>query len=122
VSAHSPLNNKEGCTMRKTLNMFVVSVFCLALGAVGVTGAVAKSTGEILSNSEVTKIVEHKVGSDVLSISLHATKGGHYYYRVTVDNTPDDEVKDVYVNARTGQIVQVIEHPSDMILGEDEAG
>ena len=108
--------------MRKTLNIFVVSMFCMALGAVGVTGAFAKSADGIMSDSEVTKIVEQKVGSDVLSISLHASKGGNYYYRVTVDDTPDDEVKDVFVNARTGKIVQITEHPGEMIDGEDEAG
>jgi len=44
-----------------------------------------------------------------------STKGGNYYYRVTVDNTPDDEVKDVFVNARTGKIVQITEHPGEMM-------
>ena len=40
---------------------------------------------------------------------------------MTIDNTPDDEVKDEFVNTNTGAITQVTEHPNDMILGEDEA-
>jgi len=60
--------------MRKTLNIFVVSMFCMALGVVGVTGAFAKSADGIMTNSAVTKIVEQKVGSNVLSISLYSTR------------------------------------------------
>lgn len=108
--------------MRKTLNILVVSMFCMALGAVGVTGAFAKSADGIMSNSEVIKIVEQKVGSDVLSISLHASKGGNYYYRVTVDDTPNNEVTDVFVNARTGKIVQITAHPGEAIDGDDTVG
>jgi len=108
--------------MRKTFNIFVVSVFCIALGMVGVTGAFARSADGLLSNAEVTKIVAQKVGSDVLSISLRTTRKGNYYYQVTVDNTPTDEVTDVFVNARTGKIVQIIAHPGEAVDGDDTVG
>lgn len=103
---------KEECVMKKPLHFLLAGALCLALGTV----AVVDAKDGILSTKEVTKIVAQKVGSDVQSITLHSTKGGHYYYRLTVDNTPDDEVKDVYVDARNGKIEQVIEHPGDMMF------
>lgn len=108
--------------MKNSFYLLLAGALCLTLGMGAVDKSAAAQKNEILSNAEVIKIVKQKVGSDVLSISLHASKGGHYYYEVTVDNTPDDEAKDVFVNARTGKVVQVIEHPSDMILGEDSEG
>ena len=107
--------------MNNPLYALLVGALCLALGTTSIVEA-KKAKQDILSKTEVSQIVAKKVGSDVLSITLQKTKIGNPYYQVTVDNTPDDEVKDVYVNAHTGKIVQVTEHPNDMILGEDEEG
>ena len=107
--------------MKSSLYLLLAGALCIALGTATVVEA-KKAKDTILSKAEVTKIVAQKVGSDVLSITLLKTKGGNPYYEVTVDNTPDDEAKDVFVNAHTGKIVQVTEHPNDMIFGEDREG
>ena len=105
--------------MRNAMNLLMVSLFCVALGTVAVGEAVAKKTDGLLSTSEAVKVVEQKVGNDVLSVDfLPGKKGSDPYYRITVDNTPNNERKDVFVDARTGKINQVIEHSEDMVGDE----
>lgn len=102
--------------MRNTMNLYMVSLCCMALGTVAVGEAVAKKADGLLSTSEAVKVVEQKVGSDVLSVDfLPGKKGGDPYYRITVDNTPTAERMDAFVDARTGKINQVIEHSADMV-------
>ena len=107
--------------MKNLAYYLLAGALCLALGTASVVEA-KKSKGDMLSETQVSKMVAKKVGSDVQSLTLYKTKHGTPYYRVTVDNTPDDEVKDVYVNAYTGKVLQIVEHPGDMILDQDAAG
>jgi len=60
------------------------------------------------------------VVDDILPVDFLSSKKGDSYYRITVDNTPSAERKDVFVDARTGKINQVIEHSSDAV-GDDPA-
>ena len=101
--------------MRHSMNLLMISMFCLALGAVAVDEASAKKTSGYISASEAVKTVEQKVGSDVLSLDFLKNRKGGPYYRITVDNTPSGERKEVFVDARTGKINGVIEHSASMV-------
>ena len=68
-----------------------------------------------ISASEAVKTVEQKGGSDVLSLDFLKNRKGGPYYRITVDNTPSGERKEVFVDARTGKINGVIEHSASMV-------
>ena len=101
--------------MRHAMNLLMMSLFCMALGAIAVDEATAKKTNALISASDAVKAVEQKVGSDILSLDLLKSKKGDPYYRITVDNTPSGERKDVFVDARTGKINGVIEHSASMV-------
>jgi len=105
--------------MRNSVNLLVVSLFCLALGTVAVGEAGAKKADGLLATSGAVKVVEQAVGTNVLSMDFLSSKKGAPYYRIRVDNTPSAERKDVFVDARTGKINQVIEYSGDAV--EDEA-
>ncbi len=107
--------------MGTSMNFVMVSLFCLAVGTVAVGEASAKKGEGFLSLSEAVKVVEQKVGSDVLSVDFLPSKNGDPYYRLTVDETPTGEKKDVWVDARTGKINQVIEHATGMVDDEPMA-
>jgi len=77
--------------MRNSMNLLMVSLFCMGLGTVGVEEAAAKKANGLLSTSEAVKVVEQKVGNDVLSVDFLPSKKGDPYYRITVDNTPNNE-------------------------------
>ena len=106
--------------MRSSTNFLMVGLFCLALGTMAVSEAAAKKTDGLFTVSEAVKVVEQTVGTDVLSVDLLSSKKGDPYYRITVDNTPSAERKDVFVDAKTGKINQVIEH-SSYEVGDDPA-
>lgn len=106
--------------MRDSVNLLMISLFCIAVSTVAVGEAIAKRADGSLSVSDAVKNVEKSVGEDIFSVDYLSTRKGESYYRITVDNTPSAERKDVFVDARTGKINQVIEH-SGSSVGDDPA-
>ncbi len=104
--------------MRTSMNFVMVSLIGLAIGTGAVGEASANKADGLLSLSDAVKVVEQKIGSDVLSVDFLPSKKGDPYYRLTVDETPTGEKKDVWVDARTGKINQIIEHAAEMVGDE----
>ncbi len=104
--------------MRNSVKFLMVGMFCMAMGTFAVGAAVAKKANGLFTASEAVQVVERSVGNDILSVDFLSSKKGDPYYRITVDNTPSAERKDVFVDARTGKINQVIEH-SGGAVGDD---
>jgi uncharacterized membrane protein YkoI len=89
------------------------------LGASAVHTLAAKEAGETkatISAADAVKIAEKE--GRILSLHRHEypKKTGHYY-RITVVESSENEVKDLYIDAKTGKVVQRIEHPAEMPPG-----
>lgn len=89
------------------------------LGASSVNTVAAKDASgmkDAISAIDAVKIAEKE--GRILSLHHHEypKKAGHYY-RITVVETSENEVKDLYIDAKTGKVLQRIEHPAEMPPG-----
>ena len=84
----------------------------ISLSSVETYAAKAADTKEQgISAATAVKVAEGYGRIVNLQHHQYPKKVGHYY-KITVVDSTENEVKDLFIDAKTGKVMQTIEHPS----------
>lgn len=113
VSGRVDLLTERWSMTRLVYTLIVGTVFGLFsltnLDAVSAKAAGGKDQG--ISAATAVKVAEQYGRIVTLQHHQYAKKVGHYY-KVTVVDATENEIKDLFIDAKTGKVMQTIEHPS----------